>query len=229
MIKGHRQDLNVLVKPVANPLFDFPREAEEAVPPHIPEGRHGECDGHDHAPKLKKHSGCGLSEGQGVNRPLDDHGNQELEKVDGQKAEKTGDQNPAVSDKILFQRKKILERFFHQKYTLFRPKRYWKRGRGVNSLNVKERWDALTEGRGYIVLMTRIRLRGWVPWKTKKIRKWKKKAKRNRPSLYPFARMLLARSTQEARVTTNRVTIPEKGSRLFISAQVSALCRQPLG
>jgi hypothetical protein len=120
MIKGHGQGLKVLVKPVANPFFDFSRQAEQAVPPHITEGGHDKCDGHDDDPKVKEHGGCGLSEGQGINRPLDDHGDQELEKVDGQKTEKTGDQSPAVPDKIFLERKKILERFLHQKFTPFR-------------------------------------------------------------------------------------------------------------
>jgi hypothetical protein len=113
MIKRHGQVLEMLVKPVANPFFDFSRQAEKTVPPDISEGRHGQCDGHDHAPKPKEHRGRGLSEGQGVDGPLDDHGDQELEKIDGQKTEKTGDQNPAVPNKILLERKKIVERFPH--------------------------------------------------------------------------------------------------------------------
>jgi hypothetical protein len=137
MIKGHGQDLKVFVKSVANPFFDLSRQAEQTMAPHVAEGRHGKGDGHDHGPKLKEHLGCGLSEGQRVDRSLDDHGDEKLEKVDGQKAEKTGNQNEAVSDKILLQRKKILERLFHLKSTLLEEKRYWNRGHGVNYQRVK--------------------------------------------------------------------------------------------
>ena len=90
------------VELISQPLFHYSGMAKQEVAPDITQKSHGGGNEQDGQAVLEETGRCGGLKGEGVYGPFDNQGDQKLEKIHQQEAEKPESNSPHVLDEILF-------------------------------------------------------------------------------------------------------------------------------